>query len=1329
MIELISEIFKEGDYVKINYNKSEDYVTGQVYKITSNSLAIITTEGKKICIKGEVINSFEEVECEVQTNEQIEDGEQGSETPIPTHNDSSVEESPICPEASTKGKKNYKPGDVLSKEEMTRIDQKAFFKNRFSTPKRTQKDKEEEELSDFFTHLNKNAENLQPLIPPMGEVKLIASDKNYGFIVDGKTGKDIYFKLYEIVDSKLKDLSRISGESVVYSIVKNNKGSVATAIHKGGSIYEVLKIVDSLVKDRDWERAKQVIEHIIEKYPDDCNVIQCKKKIEGIISRQKTKEWSNTYDQAKQYQRNKEFKLAIEYYQRTIEEGIKAESAIKDLGMLYVQIYKGEENVVEKEKIQKTAIEYIRNREELLSVETSTLSFLETFYYSIKSFDNFLEISDQIIEDKNFTDNKLAISLTKRAVVYLQLKQQDVALQELEKALKYDHGCKAAIKLKNSIENPQSEDITLSKDFEFSTELLGLSPYMQHTLDNYNEYTGVPPKVIETKNFNEITLRKIRELIGSNVGRSRERAKYYLTECKLMQMLEPDDPFTLREKLAKYCSDMAKNHISYNSMADIVRFYYNESFSLRTRWDNTARDVSYYLLTYKCKFDDLLRKTSNDISIDTALSQTLECSGIWEGLLTMFMNNSEIENQIVEKLFADDSYKELSIQALNRYGLSISLNASKSQFKDAWDRAIENRTNDYKKIATSIKSIGEVYDIGELADGILKIKNYKKDWICSLDTNRINNIAENIAPAIDNFRKVSGYRNKESNKNNADILIKELIKEINDGPTKLSFESLLPLLEKAYSLLQKSFEEVVRVSEPKLNVELLSSETVVDKDGNVSIQIAVSNDKDSSPIREVSLTIENSKDLTFLQGDSIIYNAIDGGEKHIFKLKVRVSQEVMKNKATTITTHCQYKNRDAIKSYQSQLSLRLYSSDEFSKIENPYAPVADGGPVPFGSKMFYGREDFIKNIVEAILKSSSKQVIIYGQKRCGKSSVLSHLKGQLKITGETFCVQFSLGEIIGNLTEFSFYHKILEVISAELEELEMDEKNVPSVNFPTINDFKAEDPDNPINTFIKYLIKFKAACRQTPGWESKKLVVLIDEFTYLYSGIKHGQISESIMKQWKAITQNERAQFSVVLVGQDVVPSFKKEDYASNAFGVIQDIRLTYLKDEPARDLIEKPILNENGKSRYIGNAVSKIIEWTSKNPYYIQIFCARLVDTMNRKSLISVTEADVNEVAQTFVVGSEALTEDKFDNLIRAGESEDLQEYKEDDILAVLRQIASHSQNTGYCKREDINALENKEEETAIVKHLYDREVLEKNGENNYRIQVKLFQEWLLNH
>lgn len=119
----------------------------------------------------------------------------------------------------------------------------------------------------------------------------------------------------------------------------------------------------------------------------------------------------------------------------------------------------------------------------------------------------------------------------------------------------------------------------------------------------------------------------------------------------------------------------------------------------------------------------------------------------------------------------------------------------------------------------------------------------------------------------------------------------------------------------------------------------------------------------------------------------------------------------------------------------------------------------------------------------------------------------------------------------------------------------------------------------------------------------------------------------------------------------------------------------------------------------------------------------------MNSNKSITVTEADVNEVAKSFVVGDQALEEDKFDNLIRAGETEDLQEYPESEIIRVLREIAIGSKNIGYCSRNGIDALDDKQREDDILKHLVDREVLEKKGEDNYKIQVKLFQEWLLNH
>ena len=126
----------------------------------------------------------------------------------------------------------------------------------------------------------------------------------------------------------------------------------------------------------------------------------------------------------------------------------------------------------------------------------------------------------------------------------------------------------------------------------------------------------------------------------------------------------------------------------------------------------------------------------------------------------------------------------------------------------------------------------------------------------------------------------------------------------------------------------------------------------------------------------------------------------------------------------------------------------MYSPEDFKPIDNPYAAVADGGPVPVTSHMFYGREDFIKNVADSIIKAPSKQVIIYGQKRCGKSSVMLHLKERLMSTGKAFCIFFSLGEIINNLTEAAFYHKILSTIQLELEALELDGLDIPNVEFP-----------------------------------------------------------------------------------------------------------------------------------------------------------------------------------------------------------------------------------------------------------------------------------------
>ena len=406
-----------------------------------------------------------------------------------------------------------------------------------------------------------------------------------------------------------------------------------------------------------------------------------------------------------------------------------------------------------------------------------------------------------------------------------------------------------------------------------------------------------------------------------------------------------------------------------------------------------------------------------------------------------------------------------------------------------------------------------------------------------------------------------------------------------------------------------------------------------------------------------------------------------------------------------------------------QLSLRLYSEEEFEVIPNPYEKLANGGPVK-DTSMFYGRNEFIERITHAIIQADSKQVVIYGQKRSGKSSVLYHLKKSLENTNQTFCISFSIGDIYETISSATFFFKILSLIEEEIENISFRRQIAPDFKCPTYADFK--DNPNPADLFRKYIRNFKRACSILDNWKNKKLVVMIDEFTYLYTAIKTDKVSDAIMKQWKAITQNEDSMFSSVLVGQDVFPMFK--DDFPNEFGVTQDERLTYLSKSDALRLIEEPIgKTKTNRNRFIGNTLDTIIDYTSCNPYYIQIFCARLVSEMNRKKFIEVTNADVKEIAESFIIGGQALTDDKFDNLLNAGEKHDIQKIPKEHSKAILRKIASNAMNIGFCLREQIS-IGKPEYEDEILKDLVKREVLEQKGDS-YKIQVKLFQEWLLKH
>src|SRR5262249_58695881 len=74
---------------------------------------------------------------------------------------------------------------------------------------------------------------------------------------------------------------------------------------------------------------------------------------------------------------------------------------------------------------------------------------------------------------------------------------------------------------------------------------------------------------------------------------------------------------------------------------------------------------------------------------------------------------------------------------------------------------------------------------------------------------------------------------------------------------------------------------------------------------------------------------------------------------------------------------------------------------------------------------------------------------------------------------------------------------------------------------------------------------------------------------------------------------------------------------------------------------------------RYKGASLDRLISLTAGSPFYLQIFCDRLVQHLNRNRLVFITESVVGDVLGHLTTGPSALSVDKFDPLITAaGES-----------------------------------------------------------------------------
>ncbi len=347
-------------------------------------------------------------------------------------------------------------------------------------------------------------------------------------------------------------------------------------------------------------------------------------------------------------------------------------------------------------------------------------------------------------------------------------------------------------------------------------------------------------------------------------------------------------------------------------------------------------------------------------------------------------------------------------------------------------------------------------------------------------------------------------------------------------------------------------------------------------------------------------------------------------------------------------------------------------------IDNPYVV---GKPLtPASEELYKGREDVFMWIEENLLgKTQPHTLILYGQRRMGKTSTLYQLVGGKR--GKTireypghpiYPVYIDLQRLAGcDMAEF--FARLSQHIIRNLHKRGI--TLVPRENWSANGTLFSE--------FDQFLDEIEDILPP-----NGLLVLIIDELEQLQESVERGRLSSDIFPYLRSLMQH-RSRITFILAGTNQLV----EDYWSIIFHVGISREIDSLSREETETLIREPVAP---MIQYDDLAVDRIWLTTRGHPYFSQLICHRLVSSTNlqgrrsklitigdvRETINSVIEEDDSHLqhlwnestaVERFVMASLAGTHDiGEENVSRTEISSRLREtsYSEDAINIALKQL-----------------------------------------------------------
>ncbi|MCA9064687.1 MAG: hypothetical protein KDA96_16560, partial [Planctomycetaceae bacterium] len=1018
---------------------------------------------------------------------------------------------------------------------------------------------------------------------------------------------------------------------------------------------------------------------------------------------------SGPYTDAKREELSGNLKAAETLYRRaTNQQGQYQGSAVKDLASLLNRQGRTDEAI-------KVLNEHMTLFPDVVQIERMKADFL----IKAKRYEDARRIFASL--QKKVRGAVGAILLRQEAYCFYADGKYDDALSILEKIRRTWPNDSVAAGLIEKVRIAQTaapewlanEDILDLAGFES-----GLSVFDRFVL-GHCKLLGVDDRARARGEFEVRDFYQVQKQLGNIQGRrSRERAELHLS-LATMAHRSPNsadgvrgEVISVHSSLGSYFAFMGEATISDGVHMDVARCYLTEALRLTAR-KQAEMPLAYLLSTYltqRIQPAELARTVTRNRRIhvsvvdvaDELSRQGVSPSSIFHDLPYY----ATASGHVVERLLGEQTTHPYLLE------LRTMCRAHPTPFEELIEAESERQSRE-KSILRGLQYQASSLTAFALQDIAGAVARLLPDTRFELDRSRLKLLQRYMNDAAAYWIEAD-FTEREGKYSRLSLDLTMLMDEIQEAPTRLSIDGLMPVAELVYQAVSNNFEEYRETAKPVLELRpvlLQDDRSMIETDGSVMLTLELSSAAGGAPVEGIDVLVVDGAGVS-QKMSCHSPEVLRGGDRRILQLHVRPDSKLISDETFSVPIQMSYLTH-AQKTVQSptiRISVRVGAATEFETIENPYKTYS-GGTVVDDPHMFFGRQDLIARMVDVVTNNALGQCFgLYGQKRSGKTSVLEQTRNRLQ--RPNFPIMVTLGTLETKDASFSFLRLFIEAMEDRLEMM-----GISGIAWPDRNALR----ESPLEAFRRALHLCRNALL-SDGWASCRLILLIDEFTYLYEYIREGIVDRHFMRQWKAMLQMQ--EFSAVVVGQDSMPRFKKE--FQNEFGGIHDERITYLSDTEARNLAEQPILLNN-QTRYRGKALTRLLQLTAGNPWFLQIFCDRLVRYLNHVHRPHITEAEVEAVMLALIGGPDPtsgspLGEETFDPLITAA-GENVAEAPREQYLRLLTAIANSSISGAGAFKGDLPQVEGLDH---LLKDMMDREVIVQNAAQRYSIRVELFTHWL---